>query len=62
MAELDEHLQRMTAEKEEAMTRATRAEIHNVQLEKDRCSVSTQLDVSTCSDACLLCGVIHNIM
>ena len=53
MAELDEHLQRMTAEKEEAMTRATMAETQNAKLEKDCCSVSTQLDVSTCSDACL---------
>ena len=48
MAELDEHLQRMTAEKEEAMTRATKAVAHNVQLEKDHCSVSAQLDVSVC--------------
>lgn len=48
MDELDECLQSMATEKEEAMKQATMAEKHNAEMEETLRNVSTQLEVSLC--------------
>ena len=48
MDELDEHLQSMATEKEEAMKQATMAEKHSAEMEEALRNVSTQLEVSLC--------------
>ena len=49
VANLDESLQSMTTEKEDAMLRATTAEEQNAKMEKALYSTSTRLDVSACA-------------
>ena len=53
MDELDERLQSMATEKEEARKQATMAERHNAQIEEALRNVSTQLEVSVCVCVCL---------